>query len=137
VVPARAQAEPQPEAAQTYTAKEATQRKRDERRAIARVHQLPEVIAYCHEAKGCALVESEPSKGCVPDEAHKRDCAWGIAIAQVASSGPHLSYLARFYVRNNGQLFVEPIQTGEVVGLREWRCLQQHGYEIDSCTLGN
>jgi len=44
-----------------------------------------------------------------------------------------LSIFARFYVRDSGQLFVEPIQTGDVVGLREWRCLQKHGYDPDAC----
>jgi hypothetical protein len=52
-------------------------------------------------------------------------------------SGPHLNYFARFYVRNNGQLFVEPIQTGEVVGLREWRCLQRYAYESDACSTNH
>jgi len=79
-------------------------------------------------------VESTPSKGRIADDADKRACAWGIAIAHVEPSGPHLSYFARFYVRNNRQLFVEPIQTGEVVGQREWRCLQRHGYELDACS---
>ena len=118
---------------ETYTKSEAKRRERQKQRAIALVHQLPEVKAYCREPQGCAIVEDAPARGCVVSDADKRACAWVVAIAHVEPSGPHLSLFARFYVRDTGQLFVEPIQTGEVVGLHEWRCLQKHGYDVEAC----
>ena len=79
------------------------------------------------------MVEDEPAKGCAFDDTDRRTCAWVIAIAHVEPAGPHLSIFARFYVRNDGRLFVEPIQTGEIVDLGEWRCLQKKGYDSDLC----
>ena len=125
---------PEPE---TYTPREAKQREAQKRRALALVHQLPEVKAYCQEPSGCTLVEDEPTKNCQPSDDDKRTCAWVIAVAHVEPSGPHLSFFARFYVRNSGQLFVEPIQTGEVVTVREWRCLQKHSYDSEACAKKN
>src|SRR6478752_3016113 len=45
-----------------------------------------------------------------------------------AASAPNATRLPSF-----AQLFVEPIQTGEVVSVSEWRCLQKHSYETDAC----
>ena len=122
-------------AAESVNPAEVREQERQKAKALALVTQLSEVKAYCKEQEGCTMVESGPGKGCKPSADDKRACAWGIAVGHVEPSGPHLSHFARFYVRENGQLFVEPIQTGGLVSVSQWRCLQKRGYDVDACGI--
>lgn len=111
-------------------------REEEQRRAIAQVYALPEVKEACRDSACGHLVEASPEEGCTPDESDRRHCAWSISIRRVQGAKtefPHLTPLFGFYVTQEGALYVEPIQTGEVVSLEQWRCLLRHGFGSSRC----
>jgi hypothetical protein len=110
--------------------------KRREDDALHRVYRLPEVADWCARFVDCAhSFESVPVEGCSPNDVDRRDCAWAIVMSRVEVTGPHLIKFATFYVRDGGEVFVDSIQTGAVVTLEEWRCLQRNEYEVEYCTV--
>lgn len=120
------------------TVQDGIQRERKRRLAISAIYRLPEVRAFCKlNAPRCTtFIESSPAKGCVPEDSDRRQCAWGISIRTLQGLGTdflHATAFATFYVREDGELFVEPVETGEVVRIWEWRCLRGHNFEMESC----
>lgn len=108
------------------------------RQGIATIYRLPEVSAYCKaNAPRCVhLVEASPGKGCTADDNDKRQCAWSISIRTlqgIDTDAPHMTNIVGFYAREDGKLFVEPIETGEVVHLEQWRCLLRHDFDAAAC----
>lgn len=118
----------------SYAMPEALARERQKRSAVARVYQVTEVARFCKANTRCThLIEGTPRAGCTPKDEDRRQCAWNVSIRTVEPSGAHMGNFAGFYVRNDGTLFVEPVETGSVVTLKEWRCLQKHSFDAAAC----
>lgn len=62
-----------------------------------------------------------------------RGSKMGPSCQGIDTDTPHMTNIVGFYAREDGKLFVEPIETSEVVHLKQWRCLLKHNFEAVLC----